>query len=474
MQNNKDFTDQERDDLAAEPEMVINTTSPKAKGFNFKIIMAILMGLVLVIFIILQFNVLGKKAKTVEEIEKENNAKIETATSQAMQGVDSVNRLPASYQNPNSLQSTNSTTGETGPLNNQELIAAQQKAMTQNPNGQVQGQVNPYNNQQSYNQNGNSSQPSLPAPSPEQQAMFEDKRRLQQLHETKAQQQETEERERIRAIMQERKQALTSSIKFNISGRSTASTTNQNTSDGAKPAPMPQTPNFQMPDLGLGGSDINKQKDKQAYLDAERNTPNYLKANMNYPVSPYQIMAGAIIPASFITGLNSDLPGQIIGQVRENVYDSVRGRHLLIPQSTRIIGEYSSGVTFGQDRILIVWTRLIFPNGTSINLEGMPGVDLSGYAGSADKVNHHFFKIATGAIFSSVLGAGVKIAAGNQTAGAADFAQMAASGAAESIGKAGDKLLSKMIDQQSTIIIRPGTKFNVFVNKDIILRPFKH
>lgn len=479
MSNNKDYSDEERNDLDAEPEMVINTAAPKAKGFNFKIITAILMTLVLIIFIILQFNILGKKKKTTEDIEKEKNAQTETATPQAMQGIDAVNRLPASYQNANvPIQPAgNNNATQSGPLNNQELIAAQQNAAMQNQNGQQQA-VNPYNNAQQYNgqpynqySNG-AQQPQLPAPSPEQQAKLDEKHRVQQLKEAAIQQRENEQKEQWKAVMQERKQALSSSIKFNISSNKTTAS-NSNQPNGPKIPTAPNMPNFQMPDMGMGGGgDPNKQKDKQAFFDAERNKPNYLKANMNYPVSPYQIMAGAIIPASFITGLNSDLPGQIIGQVRENVYDTVRGRHLLVPQSTRIIGEYSSGVTFGQDRILIIWTRLIFPNGTSINLEGMPGVDLSGYAGSTDKVNRHFLKMASGAIFSSLLGAAAKVAAGNEVAGTQTFSQQAAGGAAQSINTSADKLFSKMIDQQPTLEIRPGTKFNVFVNKDIILRPY--
>lgn len=454
-----DYTDEERENLAAEPEIVLNTVAPKAKGFNFKIIGAIAMGLVLIVFIVLQFNLLGKKPKTAEELEKEENAKVETATSQAMQGVDAVNRLPATYQNQNSQMPESLPQAQTGPLNNQDLMDAQQKAAMQN------AQQTQYGGQQ----------PGLPAPTQEQQMEFDEKRRIKQIEENRAMQRENDERERLKAIAQAQKQALESSIKFNSGSNRAASKAEpkDNKSTQSKPSGM-QMPNFQMPDLGLGESDLNKQKDKQTFLDAERNKATYLKSNMSYPVSPYQIMAGAIIPASFITGVNSDLPGQIIGQVRENVYDTVTGRYLLVPQSTRIIGEYSSGITFGQDRILIVWTRLIFPNGMSINLEGMPGVDLSGYAGSADKVNHHFMKIATGAVLSSLMGAGVKVAAGNQEAGSANFQQLAAGGAAQTMGQAGDKILGKMIDQQSTITIRPGMKFNVFVNKDIILKPFTH
>ena len=140
----------------------------------------------------------------------------------------------------------------------------------------------------------------------------------------------------------------------------------------------------------------NNQEGKQDYLEENRETQVYLNQHLIKPVSPYQVMAGNIIPSSLITGLSSDLPGILTAQVRHNVYDSVTGRHLLIPQGTRIIGEYSSAVTYGQNRALVVWNRLIYPNGKSIVLEGMPGVDLSGYAGFKDKVDYHFWRMMGG------------------------------------------------------------------------------
>lgn len=454
----------------------VKIATPKGKGFNLKIIGAIVALLILLVTLMLQFNVLGKKKKSPEEIEKEKNAQTETATPQAMQAVNGINALPATYQNPNLQRPQADQQNQMGAISNQEIIAAQQRAASQQggfngQNSQPQ-QSNPYANMQPNGYNGQQTQ--IPALSPEQQAAFEEKKRKTEREAERADRRENEERERIRQFEQERRQAFASPLRFNTGSKRSATNVAQNEQQQSNGKPTsPTMPNIQMPDLNMGGGDPNRQKDKQAYLDAERNKPIYLKSAMNYPVSRYQIMAGTIIPASMITGLNSDLPGQIIGQVRENVYDSVTGRYLLIPQTTRIIGEYSSNVTFGQDRVLIVWTRLIFPDGTSINLEGMPGVDLSGYAGTADKVNHHFLKIATGAILSSVMGASIKIAAGNQNAGESNFQQLAASGAAQTMGQAADKFVSKMIDQQPTIEIRPGTKYNIFVNKDIILKPFR-
>jgi type IV secretion system protein VirB10 len=230
-------------------------------------------------------------------------------------------------------------------------------------------------------------------------------------------------------------------------------------------------PNIKMP--SLGPVDQNNQSEKQEYLDKNRHDDQRPVSSLKSPASPYQVMAGTIIPSTFITGIKGDLPGQIIGQVRENVYDSVTGRYLLIPQGTRLVGEYSNTITPGQDRLLIVWTRLLLPNGNSISLDGMPGVDLSGYAGVEDKVNYHFWRVASGAILSSLMGAGVSIAGGNNEAGKANFGQLAAGGAAQKIQTAGDRILDQMLNVQPTIEIRAGQKFNVFVNKDLILRPYR-
>jgi type IV secretion system protein VirB10 len=174
-----------------------------------------------------------------------------------------------------------------------------------------------------------------------------------------------------------------------------------------------------------------------------------------------------------ITGIDSDLPGHLVGQVRENVYDTVTGQYLLIPQGTRIIGTYDSKIAYAQERVLIVWTRLIYPNGDSIDLEGMGGVDMSGYAGLSDQVNNHYLKLLGGVLLSTMLSTSAKIAAGNNAVGQADIGQLAAAGAGEEINKAGSSLVEKNLNVQPTLEIRPGFKFNVFVSKDLILKPYR-
>ena len=224
-----------------------------------------------------------------------------------------------------------------------------------------------------------------------------------------------------------------------------------------------------------GGDDQNMQEEKRTFAKETREQSPYLLAALQQPISKYEIKAGTIIPSLLLTGLNSDLPGQIAAQVRENVYDTATGRYLLIPQGTRLVGEYDSKVAYGQDRALIVWSRLIMPNGNSINLEGMPGVDMSGYSGLSDRVNNHYAKLVTGVILGSVLGAGAQVATGGQGTAynAPSFSQLAVSGGAQNLNQAGQQITQRNLNLQPTIEIRPGLKLNVFVTKDIILKPYR-
>jgi len=229
--------------------------------------------------------------------------------------------------------------------------------------------------------------------------------------------------------------------------------------------------------LGLpGDNDQNRQDEKRSFAADKRNGSPYLLATLQRPLSRFEIKAGTIIPGLTITGINSDLPGQITAQVRENVYDTVTGRYLLIPQGTRLVGDYDSKVTYAQDRALIVWSRLIMPNGNSISLEGMPGVDMSGYAGLKDRVNNHYAKMVTGVVLGSVIGAGAQVATGGQGSAntSTSFSQLAVSGAAQNMNNAGQQITSKNLGIQPTITIRPGWKLNVFVTKDMILRPYNY
>lgn len=217
----------------------------------------------------------------------------------------------------------------------------------------------------------------------------------------------------------------------------------------------------------------NRQDEKDSFLKRRRDSETTLKEHLTSPPSPYTLQAGSLIPGLLLTGINSDLPGQISGQVSQNIYNSVTGNHLLIPQATKVIGEYDSRIVYGQERVLIVWTRLILPNGESISLESMPGVDLSGYAGLSDKVNHHYLKLLSGVVFGSMLGAGAQVAHGNERFGNPDFGELALEGAAQNINQAGQEITRKNLGIQPTIEIRPGSRFNIFVTKDMVLKPYK-
>lgn len=220
--------------------------------------------------------------------------------------------------------------------------------------------------------------------------------------------------------------------------------------------------------------DLNRQESKKDFLRNEKANPSYLSNSEEYPVSPYEVKAGTIIPGVMITGINSDLPGHIVGQVRENVFDTVSGNCLLIPQGTKIFGTYDANVTWGQDRALIVWQRLIFPNGKSITLENMPGVDLTGQAGFRDKVNHHYGSLLKGVLLSSIAGAGAAIVTEDEDdENDTDFTSEAGKAAGLAIINIGNKFADKALERQPTIEIRPGYRFNIMVHRDMILNPYE-
>ena len=181
----------------------------------------------------------------------------------------------------------------------------------------------------------------------------------------------------------------------------------------------------------------------------------------------YTLPTGKIIPALLWTKLNSDLPGQMIAIVRENVYS---GGKIIIPQGTKIYGTYDSNVVFAQNRMLVVWNRLIFPNKKTLDLAGMPGADLTGAAGLKDKTNYHTLQMLKGVFLSAVFGAIDGVAKDSTTNTAA---QEAIDGATEQINVFGSKIADKSLNKNPTIEIRQGTKFNIMINKDINLPVYK-
>ena len=187
------------------------------------------------------------------------------------------------------------------------------------------------------------------------------------------------------------------------------------------------------------------------------------------PPSPWTVQAGSVISASLITGLNSDLPGLVTAQITANVYDSVTGRTLLIPQGSRLIGSYDNVVTVGQTRALVVWRRVILPDGSSIRIDNMPASDTEGYAGLADRVDHHTWRLLKGVALSSLLGVGGEAAWGSDES---DLVRAIRESTQREGTSAADKIVSRNLDIQPTLKIRPGWPLRIVVNEDLVLRPW--
>ena len=215
--------------------------------------------------------------------------------------------------------------------------------------------------------------------------------------------------------------------------------------------------------------DGNRQESKRNFLMNEQAQKYYQSNFMIEQLSEFEIKAGDFIPAILQTGINSDLPSKtIVAIVSENVRDTIRGKHILIPQGTKIIGVYDSSITFGQERLLIIWQRLIFPNGKTIGLDNMQGVDLSGKAGITGDVNNHFSTLLKGVILSSIMGSAGAIVTERKN----DWRGADAEGAGEQIVTIGDNFAERALSRQPTITIEPGTRFNIIVHSDLILEPY--
>ena len=221
---------------------------------------------------------------------------------------------------------------------------------------------------------------------------------------------------------------------------------------------------------GQNAVDPNRQDRKEAFLSRDVDTEIYNPNRLQTPVSPYQVMAGTIIPANLVTGLNSDLPGQVIAQVTQNVYDTTTGQHLLIPQGTRLIGQYDSVIAFGQSRALVTWRRIIRPDGTSLVLENLPGTDLSGFAGLKDRVDNHTARLFGAALLSTVLSVGSEL---GRDSNEDDIIEAIRDGGQRTFNQAGQRIVNRQLNVQPTIRVRPGWRFNVIVNKDLVLNPYE-
>lgn len=224
----------------------------------------------------------------------------------------------------------------------------------------------------------------------------------------------------------------------------------------------------------LEEKDPNLRLRKDAFASRSDNPYHYSKAQRQAQLTPYEIRVGSIIPAVMISGINSDLPGDIIAQVSQDVRDTRTGRYVLIPQGSKLIGRYDSHIAMGQERVMIAWYRVQFPDASTFDLDNMGAVDLAGYAGVKDKVNNHTWRIFKNAFLLSIIGAGASIAIGEgDNEDDNDPVNTLRAEMGRQFGQVGSNMISRNLNIQPTLEIRPGYRFNVMVNKDLILQPYQ-
>jgi type IV secretion system protein TrbI len=216
------------------------------------------------------------------------------------------------------------------------------------------------------------------------------------------------------------------------------------------------------------GAAQNMQDRKLAFVNAETDRRTVSTDRVQDKASPYVVQAGAVIPAALITGIRSDLPGHVTAQVTEHVYDSPTGSHLLIPQGARMIGQYDSQVAFGQRRVLLVWNRIVMPDGTSIVLERLQGTDPQGFSGLEDQVDHHWGQLFRAAALSTLLGVGTQLAIDNES----EIARAIRESAQDSASDIGQQIVRRQLNIQPTLTVRPGFPVRVIVQRDLVMQPY--
>jgi type IV secretion system protein VirB10 len=215
------------------------------------------------------------------------------------------------------------------------------------------------------------------------------------------------------------------------------------------------------------------QDERDAFLaSAASASRNQIFAARQDDPSPYELHSGSVIPAVLLTGINADLPGTIVAQVRNDVFDSVTGRYLLIPRGTRLVGTYDNRIVQGQRRVLVAWTRLLYPDGSSVDLLGMPGTDAAGYAGFGANVDEHLNKVFTSALLLSIIGAGAQLSQPQQSSSlyaAPSVGQTIAGAVGQQIGNTSIQLMQRQLGIPPTLEVPPGYLFNLLVDRDIVL-----
>lgn len=271
-------------------------------------------------------------------------------------------------------------------------------------------------------------------------------------------------------LLQQAVQARESGVFFRISVRpQPVAATGTGQGAPSQVAAVPLQPNDRR--LALDPeADQNNQQRKLDFIKQRDTGGIYNPHALQTPVSPYQVMAGSVIAASLITGINSDLPGLVVAQVTENVYDTVTGSTLLIPQGSRLIGVYDSVVAFGQSRALLVWQRILLPDGSSIEIDNLPATDVAGYAGLEDEVDYHTWRLLKGIALATLLGVGTELSLGPDES---DLVRAIRESTQQNVNRAGQRITEKNLNIQPTITVRPGWPLRVIVHRDLVLRPYR-
>jgi type IV secretion system protein TrbI len=213
----------------------------------------------------------------------------------------------------------------------------------------------------------------------------------------------------------------------------------------------------------------NMQDRKFAFVNGPVDRRTVSSDRLANAASPYVVQAGTVIPAALLTGIQSDLPGQVTAQVTEHVYDTPTGKFLLIPQGSRLIGQYDSQISFGQKRVLLVWNRIMMPDGKSIVLERQQGADAQGFSGLEDEVDYHWWDLAKAAALSTLLGIGAELGSSDEES---DLVRALRRGSQDSINNTGQQLVRRQLNIQPTLTIRQGFPVRVIVNRDLVIAPY--
>lgn len=285
------------------------------------------------------------------------------------------------------------------------------------------------------------------------------------------------EAERL-ARMKEEQEAAASSVFFRSNAQKVAATSPSAVPGEVRTTNSPFDPMAGGPmSVAAQSSDPtttqNRQDQKEAFLNKGGYTETRNSGHLQMPASPYQVMAGTVIAAALVTGIKSDLPGDVIATVTEPVYDTATGKFLLIPQGSRMLGKYNSQVSYGQSRVQVVWNRVILPDTSSFLLDKLVGTDPAGYAGLEDGVDWHWGRIFAGAALTTLLGVGAELAAPDTRTDGSRVAIAGRESLQDSVNQVGQEMTRKNMNIQPTLTERPGLPVRVIVNRDLLLRPYQ-